>query len=173
MYQEYRLAYPSLQDLDGMIAEITELAAAQQKRQDKLDDYEKNKKWNVDNLSQVVDEKTIINAGAATKTFDSSGYALPTGTTTTTSSKDSAGRGKKETVTAPTPPSAPSSSSNLPAPPPSSSTTSTNSSSSSTTTGPTPPPAKSGPVSEKEVSVHQVAKNESTSSDVTSLEDPH
>eukprot|EP00518_Triparma_eleuthera_P002000 CAMPEP_0182459038 /NCGR_PEP_ID=MMETSP1319-20130603/4254_1 /TAXON_ID=172717 /ORGANISM="Bolidomonas pacifica, Strain RCC208" /LENGTH=427 /DNA_ID=CAMNT_0024657863 /DNA_START=213 /DNA_END=1493 /DNA_ORIENTATION=+ len=140
-----------LEDVDGMKAEILELNKAQEKRQAKLDHYEKNKKWNVDNLSTVVDEKTIINAGAAAKTFDSSGYALPTAKTTITTGTDSGGS-KKETVTAPaSSPSPPSSSSSaLPQPPPASTTAPTPPTSTATTSGPSPPPTKSGPVSQRE-----------------------
>jgi len=65
-----------LEDPEGMKAEMVELAAANAKRQETLDAYEKNKKWNVDNLSTVVDDKSIINAASTEATFDESGYAL-------------------------------------------------------------------------------------------------
>jgi cell division cycle protein 37 len=66
-----------LEDPDGMRAEIGELSAANLARQKKLDDYERNKKWNVDNLSTVVDDKSQVNQDAAKASFDESGYALP------------------------------------------------------------------------------------------------
>lgn len=66
-----------LEDTEGLEAELKELEEANQKRQKKLDDYEKNKKWNVDNLCKVVEEKTIINPRSSEERFTSSGYALP------------------------------------------------------------------------------------------------
>lgn len=66
-----------LEDVDGLEAELKSLQAANQARQDKLDDYEKNKKWNVDNMCHVVEERTIVNPKAGDSQFSSSGYALP------------------------------------------------------------------------------------------------
>lgn len=66
-----------LEDTDGLEAELKELQLENQNRRNKLDDYEKNKKWNVDNLSKVVDERTIINPTANESKFTSTGYALP------------------------------------------------------------------------------------------------
>jgi cell division cycle protein 37 len=66
-----------LEDPEGMRAEIEELTKANAARQAKLDHYEKNKKWNVDNLSTVVDDKSLVNNAATEATFDASGYALP------------------------------------------------------------------------------------------------
>lgn len=54
-----------LEDEDGMTAEIKELDTKNSERQAKLDEYEKNKKWNVDNMCTVTDEKTYINPSAS------------------------------------------------------------------------------------------------------------
>lgn len=66
-----------LEDTEGLEAELKELQEENKKRQDKLDDYEKNKKWNVDNLCKVMDERTVINDKAYESKFTPSGYALP------------------------------------------------------------------------------------------------
>jgi len=66
-----------LEDVDGLEAELKSLQAANQARQDKLLDYEKNKKWNVDNMCHVVEERTIVNPKAGTSQFSETGYALP------------------------------------------------------------------------------------------------
>lgn len=66
-----------LEDTEGLEAELSELIEANKKRQKKLDDYEKNKKWNVDNMCRVVEERTIINPKAGEQKFSSTGYALP------------------------------------------------------------------------------------------------
>lgn len=56
---------------------MDDLKKSNQARQDKLDDYEKNKKWNVDNLCHVVEERTIINPTAGKAGYSDKGYALP------------------------------------------------------------------------------------------------
>ena len=66
-----------LEDKDGLEAELKDLQKANQARQDKLDSYEKNKKWNVDNMCRVVEERTIVNPTAGTSEFSDKGYALP------------------------------------------------------------------------------------------------
>jgi len=67
-----------LEDTEGLMAELEELKAANKARFDKLDEYERNKKWNVDNMCHVVEEKTIISKSAATPKFNTeTGYALP------------------------------------------------------------------------------------------------
>ena len=89
-----------LEDTDGLKAELKELEEENKKRQKKLDDYEKNKKWNVDNLSRVVDERTVINPKSAEEKFTSSGYALPNDDKNKSSSgsKNSLGSKFKETT---------------------------------------------------------------------------
>ena len=42
-----------LDDTEAIKIEIEELKSQNQARQAKLDDYEKNKKWNVDNMFEV------------------------------------------------------------------------------------------------------------------------
>jgi len=84
-----------LEDRDGLQAELEELRKANAARQSKLDEYEKNKTWNVDNMCHVVEERTIVNKKVAPKFNAETGYALEEeeeeDTTTT-----SAGEGRKD-----------------------------------------------------------------------------
>lgn len=67
-----------LEDRDGLQAELDELNAANQARQTKLQDYEKHKKWNVDNMCHVVAEKTVITSKTKSQAFnETTGFALP------------------------------------------------------------------------------------------------
>lgn len=66
-----------LEDKDGLEAELNALKKSNQARKDKLDEYEKNKKWNVDNMCRVVEERTIVNPSAGKSEFSDKGYALP------------------------------------------------------------------------------------------------
>jgi cell division cycle protein 37 len=66
-----------LDDTEALQAELDELQAANAKRQAKLDEYEKNKKWNVDNLGHVVADKTEISATAGKKNYTASGFVPP------------------------------------------------------------------------------------------------
>ena len=50
-----------LEDYDGLRAELKALQTANDDNQAKLDHYEKNKKWNIDNMCHVVEERTIVN----------------------------------------------------------------------------------------------------------------
>ncbi|GMH56095.1 hypothetical protein TrST_g3030 [Triparma strigata] len=135
-----------LEDEEGMNAEIKELAKKQEERQAKLDHYEKNKKWNVDNMCTVTDEKTYVNPSASEPSFDASGYALPptaTTTTATTAVKEEKKSTKStESAPLPTPPTTQKPTAG-PSPPPSGTST-------STATAPKPNKPKVGPVSEKE-----------------------
>jgi cell division cycle protein 37 len=63
-----------LDDREGLEAELKELRAANQTRVNRLDEIEKNKKWNVDNMCEVKEERTIINASATTN-FTDTGFA--------------------------------------------------------------------------------------------------
>jgi cell division cycle protein 37 len=67
-----------LDDTEAIKIEIEELKTQNQQRQVKLDDYEKNKKWNVDNMSQVKEERTVINKSAGKTNYTPSGYAEAT-----------------------------------------------------------------------------------------------
>jgi len=67
-----------LDDTEAIKIEIEELRTQVQQRQNKLDEYEKNKKWNVDNMFEVKEERTIINESAGTTNFTKSGYAQST-----------------------------------------------------------------------------------------------
>ncbi|KAL7547932.1 hypothetical protein ACHAWF_011202 [Thalassiosira exigua] len=66
-----------LEDLDGLRSELKALEDANADGRAKLDHYEKNKKWNVDNLCHVVEERTIVNQNVADKKFSEAGFALP------------------------------------------------------------------------------------------------
>ena len=65
-----------LEDHEGLQAELDELNEANKARQGKLDDYEKNKKWNVDNICHVVEERTIVNQKVDAKFNAETGYAV-------------------------------------------------------------------------------------------------
>jgi len=67
-----------LEDLDGLRSELQSLKNANADNQAKLDHYAANKKWNVDNMCHVVEERTIVNKNVDEKQFSESGYALPT-----------------------------------------------------------------------------------------------
>lgn len=66
-----------LEDLDGLRTELAALQKSNADNQTKLDNYEKNKKWNVDNMCHVVEERTIVNKNVGESKFSSSGFALP------------------------------------------------------------------------------------------------
>jgi cell division cycle protein 37 len=61
---------------DGIRAELAELKHANQLRQAKLDDYERNKKWNVDNICHVTEERTVISRSAGTTHYTKDGYVV-------------------------------------------------------------------------------------------------
>jgi cell division cycle protein 37 len=65
-----------LDDREALQTELAELLQANAARQTKLNEYEKNKKWNVDNMFEVKEERTVVNPNAAKATFTSSGFAL-------------------------------------------------------------------------------------------------
>jgi len=67
-----------LEDLEGLRAELKAIEDANIDNQAKLDHYEKNKKWNVDNMCHVVEERTVVNKNVKESKFSSTGYALPT-----------------------------------------------------------------------------------------------
>ena len=61
---------------EGYVVELQQLLLANKKRQDQLDEYERNKKWNVDNMFAVKEERTIVNPNAAKESYNAaSGYA--------------------------------------------------------------------------------------------------
>ena len=66
-----------LEDIEGLEAELKELKQVNTSKEKKLDDYEKNKKWNVDNMCHVVEERTIVNPKSGETKFSNKGYALP------------------------------------------------------------------------------------------------
>lgn len=59
----------------GIKAEIDELKKANEARQAKLDEYEKNKTWNVDNLCHVAEERTIV--GKSDTHYTADGFVAP------------------------------------------------------------------------------------------------
>jgi len=86
-------------DREGLEAELKELKMENEARQKKLDDYEKNKKWNVDNMCEVKEERTIINPTAAERDFTGSGFAkddIPKTKAAETAKPTSNKDGKKE-----------------------------------------------------------------------------
>jgi len=66
-----------LEDLDGLRSELKALQDANTDNESKLEHYEKNKKWNVDNMCHVVEERTIVNKNVNESKFSESGFALP------------------------------------------------------------------------------------------------
>jgi cell division cycle protein 37 len=64
-----------LAEREGLDAELKQLQKANAERQKKLDEYEKNKKWNIDNMFHVKDERTVVNPNAGRESFTESGYA--------------------------------------------------------------------------------------------------
>ena len=67
-----------LEDLDGLRSELKSLQDSNTDNQAKLDYYEKNKKWNVDNMCHVVEERTIVNDNVGGTEFsEGTGFALP------------------------------------------------------------------------------------------------
>lgn len=65
-----------LEDMDGLHSELLALQKSNVDNQAKLDYYEKHKKWNVDNMCHVVEERTIVNKVKEEK-FSEGGFALP------------------------------------------------------------------------------------------------
>ena len=66
-----------LDETEGIQAEINELKQANAEREKKLQEYEKNKKWNVDNMFQVKEERTFINPLAGKNNYTESGFVEP------------------------------------------------------------------------------------------------
>jgi cell division cycle protein 37 len=64
-----------LDDSEALKAELKELLAQNAARQAKLDEYEKNKKWNIDNMFHETQDKTIVNP-APLPTYQA-GYVVP------------------------------------------------------------------------------------------------
>jgi cell division cycle protein 37 len=62
--------------------ELKQLQRDNTERQRKLDDYEKNKKWNVDNLSTLKEERTLVSKSAGEQTFSPSGFVIDKTTST-------------------------------------------------------------------------------------------
>jgi cell division cycle protein 37 len=66
-----------LEDMDGLRSELIALQKSNTDNQSKLDYYEKHKKWNVDNMCHVVEERTIVNKNVKENKFSEGGFALP------------------------------------------------------------------------------------------------
>lgn len=64
-----------LDDAEGIRAELDELMTANDVRNKRLEEIEKHKKWNVDNICEVKEERTIINANAAEDNYTPTGFA--------------------------------------------------------------------------------------------------
>jgi cell division cycle protein 37 len=69
---------------EGWETELQQLQTDNAERQRKLDDYEKNKKWNVDNLSTLKEERTLVNKTAGEQSFSPSGFVIDKTTSTAT-----------------------------------------------------------------------------------------
>ena len=67
-----------LDDTEAIKIEIEELRSQNAQRQSTLDDYEKNKKWNVDNMFEVKEERTMVNQNAGKDNYTSTGHAPST-----------------------------------------------------------------------------------------------
>jgi hypothetical protein len=67
-----------LDDTEAIKIEMEELKAQNQANQAKLDEYEKNKKWNVDNMFEVKEERTLINESAGKSNYTPTGFAQST-----------------------------------------------------------------------------------------------
>mmetsp|Transcript_21631 Transcript_21631/g.47896 ORF Transcript_21631/g.47896 Transcript_21631/m.47896 type:complete len:449 (-) Transcript_21631:354-1700(-) len=67
-----------LDDTEAIKIEMEELRSQNAQRQSTLDEYEKNKKWNVDNMFEVKDERTMVNKDAAKTNYTSTGHAQST-----------------------------------------------------------------------------------------------
>jgi len=66
-----------LEDVEGLEAELLSLQKHEKVRIERLDEMERNRKWNVDNMCEVVEDRSIVNPKAGESEFSSSGYALP------------------------------------------------------------------------------------------------
>lgn len=67
-----------LDDGEAIKAEIAALEKENATRQAKLDEYEKNKKWNVDNMCIVKEERTMINPAGSQPNYTPTGFAKST-----------------------------------------------------------------------------------------------
>lgn len=67
-----------LDDTEAIKIETEELRSQNAQRQATLDEYEKNKKWNVDNMFEVKDERTMVNKDAAKVNYTKTGHAQST-----------------------------------------------------------------------------------------------
>ena len=64
-----------LDDAEGIKAELNELLQANEVRNKRLQEIEKQKKWNVDNICEIKEERTIINSNAAKDNYTPTGFA--------------------------------------------------------------------------------------------------
>ena len=67
-----------LDDTEAIKIEMEELRSQNAQRQKTLDEYEKNKKWNVDNMFEVKEERTMVNKNAAKVNYTNTGHAQST-----------------------------------------------------------------------------------------------
>lgn len=66
-----------INDQEALQAELHELQQQNRARQEKLDEYEKNRKWNVDNMFQVKEERSMVNPNAGKLNYTPDGYIAP------------------------------------------------------------------------------------------------
>ena len=93
-----------IDDTEGIKIELEELRAQIKLRQDKLDEYDKNKKWNVDNMFEVKEERTMINPESSKENFTPTGFAASTITGEEAKKKIEQAQNKMETDKAPVAP---------------------------------------------------------------------
>lgn len=91
-----------LDDREGLLAEIDEIKKQNAERQQKLDDYEKHKKWNVDNMFHVKEERTVVNP-KADFSYTETGYVKPKDEDLLPKKKDSAPAAAPPTKPSPQP----------------------------------------------------------------------
>ena len=65
-----------LDDRESLETELKQLRQANANRQAKLEEYEKNKKWNVDNMFEVKEERTLVNPNAGKSSYTESGFVV-------------------------------------------------------------------------------------------------
>ena len=66
------------EERESLLVELRELESSNAHLEQRLKQYEKNKKWNVDNMFEVKEERTIVNPKAATPNYTPSGFVQPT-----------------------------------------------------------------------------------------------
>lgn len=82
-----------LDDREGLETELKQLQQSNADRQAKMDEYERNRKWNVDNMSTLKEERTVVNPNAGKESYTESGFAVENLETVESSTKHLAKKG--------------------------------------------------------------------------------